>query len=213
MNFAESLAYWYLRFNGFFPIVDFVLHRSDGDERPYTADCDLLAVRFPHVFEEIGGRENDWDTRRFNDWGITLSTDTVGLMVEVKSGSLNHEDLTNKSFAPERWRRAVQRFGIYPNQEAIQLAAATFQKPLCRSGDPPIAVAKLLIADQVPAEGEDRWLSMRLSDAEVFVVQRMRCYERKLLDRMFFPDALAQYLAWKYGGLGGQVARGRRQRG
>ena len=46
-----------------------------------------------------------------------------------------------------------------------------------------------------------------------FVVQRMRCYERKLLDRMFFPEALAQYLAWKHGGRGGQVGGGRRQRG
>lgn len=88
MNYAETLAYWYLRLNGFFPLKNFVLHSSRREERlgregaeqneGYIpgADCDLIAVRFPHVYEEIGGQprqeeaiednEGDWD-KRFSD--------------------------------------------------------------------------------------------------------------------------------------------------
>lgn len=42
MNYGEELAYWYLRFNGFFPISNFVVHRSSGIKR--TSDVDVLAV-------------------------------------------------------------------------------------------------------------------------------------------------------------------------
>ncbi len=33
MNYAETLAYWYLRLNGFFPLKNFVLHSSRLEER------------------------------------------------------------------------------------------------------------------------------------------------------------------------------------
>ncbi len=57
MNFAEQLAYWYLRFNGFFPLTNFVLHHGTGHR---TSDTDLLAMRFPYVSEDIGGEEKKW---------------------------------------------------------------------------------------------------------------------------------------------------------
>jgi hypothetical protein len=200
MNFAESLAYWYLRFNGFFPITDFVLHRLDGDAGRQTADCDLLAVRLPHVYEKIGGQAEDWDTHQFNEWGITLSTDTVGLMVEVKSGRPRRADLNQDSFAEDRWKRAVQRFGFWPQETAELLAQASHGKRSHRPEGESFVVAKILIANGIQSNEGDRWHLLRLSKAECFLVQRMRRYERKQLDRMYFPDGLAQYLAWKYGG-------------
>ena len=45
MNYGETLAYWYLRLNGFFLLRNFVLHplhESEANDR-YTADSDLLA--------------------------------------------------------------------------------------------------------------------------------------------------------------------------
>ena len=48
MNFGETLAYWYLRLNGFIPMRNFVLHRA-GIQAPQSADTDLLAIRFPGV--------------------------------------------------------------------------------------------------------------------------------------------------------------------
>jgi hypothetical protein len=54
MNYGETLTYWYLRLNGFIPMRNFVLHRANIEGQA-AADTDLLAVRFPHVYEEIGG--------------------------------------------------------------------------------------------------------------------------------------------------------------
>jgi hypothetical protein len=71
MNFSESLTYWYLRLNGFFPLSNFVLHRRNIEDRP-SADTDLLAIRFPHVFEQIGGQQDDWDQQQFAGWGLRL---------------------------------------------------------------------------------------------------------------------------------------------
>ena len=59
MNYGETLVYWYLRLNGFFPLTNFVIHKSDGVM--YSSDCDILAIRPPLVFEEIGGQADDWD--------------------------------------------------------------------------------------------------------------------------------------------------------
>ncbi len=61
MNYAETLAYWYLRLNGFFPLNRFVLHPPGGGPRAHAADHDLLAVRPPGVYEDVGGQPNDWD--------------------------------------------------------------------------------------------------------------------------------------------------------
>lgn len=76
-NYGEELAYWYLRLNGFFTINNFVLHHNREGR---TSDADILAVRFPYVYEEVGGRDEDWDDQlvgRFNKDKI------VGLICEV----------------------------------------------------------------------------------------------------------------------------------
>lgn len=58
MNYGEELAYWYFRLNGFFPLLNYVIHRCHDVD--YSSDCDLLALRCPNVFEEKGGQEQDW---------------------------------------------------------------------------------------------------------------------------------------------------------
>ena len=136
MNYGETLAYWYLRLNGFFPLKNFVLRSSRREERPTQsesyiqgADCDLLAVRFPYVYEEVGGqpwngenikgREGDWDPR-FRNWGFSLETEITGLIVEVKTGDLgNRSKLVDalKSFRGERVKAAIQRRGMFENKQ------------------------------------------------------------------------------------------------
>jgi hypothetical protein len=91
MNFGETLAYWYLRLNGFFPLKDFVLHRphNPDDTEDYlierTSDADLLAVRFPHVIENIGGQYEDWDHQNFGDMDFPLDDKIICLLVQVKT--------------------------------------------------------------------------------------------------------------------------------
>ncbi|WP_231968934.1 hypothetical protein [Thermoanaerobacterium sp. RBIITD] len=45
-NFAEELTYWYLRFNGFFLLQNFVLHNLREGEQRGTADSDLRQLDF-----------------------------------------------------------------------------------------------------------------------------------------------------------------------
>ena len=53
----EDLAYWYLRLNGFFTILNYVLH---PDRRgPQRTDADITGVRFPNRAEFPEGNESD----------------------------------------------------------------------------------------------------------------------------------------------------------
>ena len=58
---AEILASWYLRFNGYFPLKDFILHDAGEKIQPggQLTDADLLAVRFPYTIEIIKGENED----------------------------------------------------------------------------------------------------------------------------------------------------------
>jgi hypothetical protein len=193
MNFAEQLVYWYLRLNGFFPITNFVLHHG-AEHR--TSDADLVAVRFPYVSEEIGGAPTDWD-ERFNDqWGIGLMTETVGLIVEVKSGGWNRNDL-NDSTREWQVRDGLKRMGMISPEQLEDAVAELNRGPVTRVGG--FTSGKLFVGNgRVP--DDTTWLHLQLNDADQFVRRRMRTYrDRKFRDRLFFQGDLIQYLAWKGG--------------
>src|ERR1700722_20447592 len=84
MNYAETMTYWYLRLNGFFPLTRFVLHDYREDRR-FSADCDLLGIRPPYVHEDIGGQTDDWDRALFQVVGLE-EADTAAVIVEAKGG-------------------------------------------------------------------------------------------------------------------------------
>lgn len=194
MNFAEQLAYWYLRLNGFFPISNFVLHQGADGRR--TGDADIVAVRFPHVHEEIGGNAHDWDMRFGDEWEIDLSSGIVGLVVEVKSGQLDVATLTDAR-RTEMISRCIRRMGIFPPRRWRSVSTALSTASIHRSGN--VTTAKLLISRD-PIAATTPWLSIGLADVETFICNRMRRYDhRKASDRFFFPGELIQYLAWKGG--------------
>src|SRR5260221_10603942 len=123
MNFGEALAHWYFRLNGFFPLPNFVLHRVRNEATPdvpieqpgrrrrpkQNADADILALRLPHVFENIGGQGTDWD-RRLNEWELGIEANTVCVICEVKTGAYKKIDINN-AFGQERLKYAIGRFG------------------------------------------------------------------------------------------------------
>ena len=194
MNFAEQLVYWYLRLNGFFPLTNFVLHHGEGHR---TSDADLLAVRFPYVSEVIGGADKDWDARFWKRWHIDLTSETVGLIVEVKSGFFDYSDLNH----PDReWRvrDSLRRLGMVPPSQLEQAVEELRRAPCTRLGG--CRTAKLLVSSGNIPNGAP-WLHVELRLVDKFVRRRMKTYsDRKYPDRLFFAGDLIQYLAWKSGG-------------
>lgn len=190
MNFAEGLVYWYLRLNGFFPITNFVLHQN---EEHRTSDADIVAVRFPHVSEPIGGQPEDWDRRFAEEWHIGLAAGTVGLVVEVKSGRWSADDLSAPSW---RVRSGLQRMGMLPPGAEFDEALMALQtQSVTRAGGH--TFAKLFVGNG-PKPLRVPWLHLSLDEADEFVRARIRRYhERKHGDRLFFSGELIQYLAWK----------------
>jgi hypothetical protein len=54
---AEILAGWYFRYNGYFPLPNFIIHDAGLHKQVggQLSDADLLAVRLPHAKEVIRG--------------------------------------------------------------------------------------------------------------------------------------------------------------
>jgi hypothetical protein len=194
MNFGEELAYWYLRLNGFFPLPNFALHRYDKEHKLY-ADADLLAVRWPHVYEEIGGQDCDWDSERFDTWGLNLRNGVTGLIVEVKTGEYSSKDIAT-AFHKDRLLYAVRRLGFW-NEEGAKTAVEALSSSSTYSASN-MTVGKLLIA-VTPSDGAPpvAYRSLDLSDVEKFIIERMQKYkDPKWASRFFFPSDLMQYLIW-----------------
>lgn len=193
-NYGEVLAYWYLRLNGFFILQNFVFHRGDTGES--TADCDLLAVRFPHVYEEVGGQESDWDHDLLTELGAS-SNRVICLIVEVKTGRYSIADL-DRAFSLERLTVAVQRVGAFPRVQAEEIA-----QELVKAGvvpRDPYCFAKLAIVGGASRPDSERYVVRRLDQAVGFIRKRMKEYKDvKEADRMFFPDPLMQYFAAEAG--------------
>jgi hypothetical protein len=115
-NYGESLAYWYFRLNGFIPMTDFVLH---GDGEMKASDWDLLAVRFPHVWETVGGQEDDWDA----DLLRTLGHDgrqILGVFVQVKTGEDDARRVGElRAYFSKHLEYLVHRFGFWEKMRLV----------------------------------------------------------------------------------------------
>ncbi len=180
MNYGESLVYWYLRLNGFFPLTNFVIHKSEGIT--YSSDCDVLAIRPPLVFEEVGGQPDDWD-----HWLIEHinSGRTLGVISEVKTGDYKKDNLFRKEYVGY----AAKRLGFTNEEQDIERIANG--KAFEEIGDS-YRVIKLFVSNQ---EEEGPFFSFRLEVIIQFLLDRIGKYSiEKYRDRMFFGSILFQGL-------------------
>ena len=200
MNFGESLAYWYFRLNGFLPLSNFVLHRPDAPRR-HNADSDLLAVRFPHAFEEIGGQPDDWDNDRFAGWGLDHFHQTVCVIAEIKTGRYGETSI-NRAFRPQRVLYALRRLGVVPADQCEVVCHELGNRSVVHHQC--FCFAKVLLSNSVLAtdtfENTMPHLHIELGEAVSFIRNRMTRYRHeKTAARMFFPGDLIQFLAWEAG--------------
>ncbi|WP_046215907.1 hypothetical protein [Paenibacillus wulumuqiensis] len=190
-NFGEELTYWYLRLNGFFIVNNFVLHRNSERQ---TSDSDLLAVRFPHVQEDIGGQASDWDENFFNlmDRRTNIKLDRkkiIGVICEVKTGNGFRSD---SIFEPHNLRKSFGRFGF---TDELDKYNDLEHNPIIEFDN--YQVAKFLISRQRKNPREDCF-HIKMIYMRKFIQQRMEKYQqRKMGDRMFFDSSLLQYIIWE----------------
>jgi len=166
---------------------------SEDEEKSDRGDYDLIAIRMPNVYEEIGGKPEDWD-KRFEDWEIPLSDKKLGLIVEVKS-SQNVSDI-NAFEREKRIEMAIQRMGCLPKNDIQSIVEELMENSQSEIDDDWI-IAKLLITQ---SGKEGNWFNLTLKEANDFIEKRIRKYHfRKFAERMFFHDELFQYKIWKDG--------------
>jgi hypothetical protein len=183
MNYGEELVYWYLRLNGLFPIANFVIHKSTTVK--HSSDCDLLALRSPYVYEEIGGQPSDWDAELADLLGF--SEKRAGVICEVKTGDYSLNDL----FPRAHVEYAIGRLGLLPRDE-IPAVAEALEKGGCIEHDD-VRICKLLVTNRDKVKGS--FLFRSIAEIEEFIVGRVKKYPKeKFADRMFFPSELFQYL-------------------
>ena len=179
-NYGEEWAYWYLRLNGFFPLANFVVHKDEVVK--HRADVDLLAVRPPHVFEQVGGQVDDWDPLLRDTFDLSR---TLGLVCEVKTGHFNDQKL----FRYEIVDRAVKRLGFMLLEEADAVVDQLRTSAVVQAGS--VTVAKVLFTTE--PHPDNGYLNITLDQIDAFVEARVRCYpHEKYMSRMFFPSHLFQ---------------------
>jgi hypothetical protein len=197
MNYGETLAYWYLRLNGFFPLRNFVLHRlQQQNGTRENADVDLLVIRFPYVHERYGDINDEYESWD-DDWDPNLimhlpdlMTTITGLIVEVKT-SITGE---LSSFKNRRIRADIERLGFFEEKEVIDRVVAdlgegkiTYEGKYC--------IGKLLVSED---ERHGAWINLTIGEIDDFIRHRMNRYnDLKYAARHMFHDDLIQYIIWR----------------
>jgi hypothetical protein len=185
MNYGETNAYWYLRLNGFFLIENFVVHRTE--EIAHSSDIDLMGVRLPYVFEEVGGQANDWDESLIEELNPQIMT---GVICEVKTGGYEEKDLFRKKYLSY----CLDRFGFMPELSAYTDQICENKITVIEFEGRKFQILKLLVSN-TEAKRED-FLQLRIKHVRQFIENRIQKYRtHKWQDRLFFQsDFLGEHI-------------------
>jgi len=184
-NYGEELAYWYLRLNGFFLLENFVIHRTE--EIKHSSDIDLMAVRLPFVYEEIGGKPDDWDENLLNNLDPSK---VIGILCEAKTGEYNEKELFKSHYI----KYALNRFGFIP--DLSRYVDMVLNRAIYNIPDSNFQVAKLLVVNQgqIPEQREE-FICVSIPEIREFLHQRIEKYiHNKWQDRLFFKTSYLEDL-------------------
>lgn len=109
-NYAEELAYWYFRFNGFFVLPNYVTHPVERTNGQGYSDTDIIAIKPVGVRELVGLQtDNDYCEHLFHAIIERNINKTVAIICEVKAGSPPLRVVNDRNI-----RAQVTRIGIRP---------------------------------------------------------------------------------------------------
>ncbi len=137
---AAELVRWYLRFNGYFSIENFIIHEADDPKRikdgliPEMTELDIVAVRLPYSLEDAQNMLMMANHELLVDGGANKIDVILG---EIKTGKSNSPN--------KRWVNASQhkgmieyvvRFcGVMPDGKALTSACQTISKHYCYNAE------------------------------------------------------------------------------
>lgn len=126
----ELLVRWYLRFNGYLGVENFVLHKTVEGGNVQVGENDILAVRFPNSQELPGFAIQNDPKLRDDDAEVHRLTDFV--VAEVKGGG--RKTLNNVWQPPadhqkiDRVAYVVRWLGPFSDEALIQKVATELQE-------------------------------------------------------------------------------------
>ena len=122
----ETLVRWYLRFNGFVGVENFVVHEPIDDGNRQGGETDIIAVRFPHSHEVVGFPIVN-DCRLFDE-EVAKDNLTDFVIAEVKTSKtrsgLNEIWIRHEELYLERVAYLIRWIGILPDEKSISEVAA-----------------------------------------------------------------------------------------
>lgn len=155
-------------------------------------ETDIVAIRFPYVYEEIGGMEDDWH-KDSKDMIPKFEENIIGVICEVKSGEDGYSN--ENLFIGTRLRKCFQRLGFY--KSGSNEFENAYKQLLNNSSywDEKYTIVKILIS---PKEHTgDKFKNILLSNIDSFITKRIKKYGEKYSDRNFFNSNLIQYKIWE----------------
>jgi hypothetical protein len=128
MDSYEILVRWYLRFNGFFSVENFIIHEPVSDGNRAGGETDIIAVRFPYSREEVMEGFTIPNDGKLFDQEASEKKLTEFIIAEVKSGDSPRSNL-NKVWTKsdklylDRIAYLIRWMGMFDNEDTIYKVA------------------------------------------------------------------------------------------
>ena len=118
---AEILACWYMRFNGFFIVPNFIIHDAGLYKQVggQLSEADLLAVRMPYEHEIIKGEDFQFLVQSHGHLDLGVKMDFVIAEISSKECKFNWYNKEIKAINQNFINYALKRFGWWPDTANI----------------------------------------------------------------------------------------------
>lgn len=147
----ELLTKWYLRFNGYFTVDNFIIHAGDDNQRisngtvgNYT-DVDILGIRMPFHIERTGELEIKNDTR-------LQCLDKIDIVIaECKTGEQNGLNKVWSKGNFQAMEYLLKFCGVFKESKQIKEVAKTLLSDL-KYEDDKFRIRFILFAEKSPSK-------------------------------------------------------------
>ena len=147
----ELLTKWYLRFNGYFTVDNFIIHAGDDKQRiskgtvsNYT-DVDILAIRMPFHIERSGELEIKNDTR-------LQCVEKIDIVIaECKTGNKNGLNKVWSKGNFQAMEYLLKFCGVFRENKQIEQVAKTLLNDL-KYEDDKFRIRFIIFAEKSPSK-------------------------------------------------------------